>query len=79
MQTTITTTANTKAHPVTLRTVSPGRTWDLIHAETGMWLGTITGKRRLRAVRAHIAPLEANGWIEWAAIVTDWKRANPRT
>lgn len=56
----------------------PGRTWSLVHVATGMEVGLITGKRRMRACMASLAGFHAATWQEWAAVVSDWRRANPR-
>lgn len=60
------------------RCVTPNRTWSLVHVETGMQVGLITGKRRLRAVLASLEGVEAGSWQEWAGHVTAWRKANPR-
>jgi hypothetical protein len=58
---------------------SDGKTWSIEHAPTGMQVGVITGKRRLRAVLSLIEHAPDNGWIEFANTITAWRRANPRS
>lgn len=55
-----------------------GRTWSLVHTATGMEVAVVTGKRRMKALRAHLAAQECSTWQDWWLAAREWKLAHPR-